>query len=443
MTIRSITTASLLTALAAPALAQPAFWADLEPGVVAYDPFRNIEQDGDIAIREAGLGEYTSGTNLNGQGSAAFGWAGTAGVDGFGIGHSGSTSNFQHNFLGEDSAAVGYEQDGRVQWLGVGNFPFDRNTTRQLGATATSTASNVWYQSMIVNRLAWPDAPSAADVTFAVGGFVDGLGGGLQVGYDDTIGDGSPDLVIRLDGTNQVIGADTASSATQLVITRLTINESGDDTIDVLVNPADVTSEPATYDFSFSANVTDSLTPFTQSKYESPGQSGVVFWDELILATDFASVTNPLGTVASLFGDLDEDGDIDVDDIDLLGSNIGVGTTPEEGDLNDDGAVTLDDLTVLLGELGTVAGDANLDQMVDTSDLAILAANFETAANSYALADYNLDGTVNTSDLAILAANFGFDGTAPVATAVAAVPEPATLALIGLGGRAALARRRA
>ena len=67
MTIRSITTASLLTALAAtPALAQPAFWADLEPGVVAYDPFRNIEQDGDIAVREPGLGEYESGGEISG-----------------------------------------------------------------------------------------------------------------------------------------------------------------------------------------------------------------------------------------------------------------------------------------------------------------------------------------------------------------------------------------
>ncbi|MEM6333982.1 MAG: PEP-CTERM sorting domain-containing protein [Planctomycetota bacterium] len=143
-----------------------------------------------------------------------------------------------------------------------------------------------------------------------------------------------------------------------------------------------------------------------------------------------------------LEGDLDNDGDVDVDDIDLLAANVGIGTTPAEGDLDGDGDVDTDDLAVLLSGLGTVAGDANLDQMVDTSDLAILAANFETAVGSYGLADYNIDGTVNTSDLAILAANFGFDGTAPPLVAAAAVPEPATLALIGLGGVAALVRRR-
>ncbi|MEO0587847.1 MAG: hypothetical protein AAF078_09420, partial [Planctomycetota bacterium] len=364
MTIRSITTASLLTALAAtPALAQPAFWADLEPGVVAYDPFRNIEQDGDIALREPGLGEYESGVDIRTQGAAAFGWVGSAGVDGFGVAATGTTSNYQHNFLGENSAAVDYEQAGRLQWLGVGNFPFNRELTRQLNTTATAVSSNVWYQSLIVNRLGWAEQggfpTDAANSTYAVGGFVDGLGGGLQIGYDDTAGDGLPDLVIRLDGVNQVLLADTDSSVTQYVVTRLTVNETGDDTIDVLVNPATVASEPGTYDFSFTAAVTDSLTPFTQSKVESPGQSGPVFFDELLLTTDFASATNPLGSAGTLFGDLDLDGDIDVDDIDLLGTNIGVGTTPEEGDLNTDGAVTLDDLTVLLGELGTVAGDAN------------------------------------------------------------------------------------
>ncbi|MEO0588006.1 MAG: hypothetical protein AAF078_10235, partial [Planctomycetota bacterium] len=71
-----------------------------------------------------------------------------------------------------------------------------------------------------------------------------------------------------------------------------------------------------------------------------------------------------------LEGDLDLDGDVDVDDIDLLASNIGTGTTAAEGDLDDDGDVDADDLTALLAVLGTVAGDANLDQLIDTSDLA-------------------------------------------------------------------------
>jgi hypothetical protein len=290
--LRSTLCAAAAAVVAVPAIAQPDFWTDLKPGVVAYDPFITVAAD---AVR--GEGEYTAGSDIRGQGAAAFGWVGSAGVDGFGVPHAGSTSNFQPNAAGNDAAAADYEQDGRLQWLGVGNFPFDRNLTRQLNATG---ASSTWYQSIIVNRLGWADPPAADNTTFAVGGFTDSGGDGLQVGYDDTAGDGSPDLVIRLDGVNQVIGTDTASSANQHVIARLTINEVGLDVIDVLVNPASLDSEPLLYDFSFVAEISDNLSPFAQSKYESPGQSGPVFWDELILATTFDAVANPIPEPASV-----------------------------------------------------------------------------------------------------------------------------------------------
>jgi hypothetical protein len=270
--------------IATPALAEPDFWSDLKPGVVAYDPFIVTDEGA------RGDGEYSASSDVRTQGAAAFGWEGSAGVDGFGVPHSGSTSNFVPNAIGNDAAAVDYEQDGRLQWLGVGNFPFDRNLTRQLNPTVTS---DTWYQSMILNRTSW-EALNAPDSTYVVGGFTDSGGNGLQIGYDDTAGDGNPDLVIRLDGVNQVLLADTASSVTQFVVTRLTIDESGDDTIDVLVNPASLASEPASYDLSFTAEIADNLSPFTQSKYESPGQSGVLFWDEVLLTTDFDSISNPI-----------------------------------------------------------------------------------------------------------------------------------------------------
>lgn len=282
---RSLVFCSTLVAsavVASPALAQPDFWQDLKPGVVAYDPFI-VTDDG---VR--GNGEYSAASDVRTQGTAAFGWEGSSGVDGFGVPHSGSTSNFQPNALGNDAAAVDYEREGRLQWLGAGST-FDRNVTRQLKATGSSST---WYQSMILNRTSW-DA-NASNPTYAVGGFTDSGGNGLQIGYDDTAGDGSPDLVARLDGVNQVLAADTGSNATQFVVTRLTIDETGDDTIDFLVNPASLDSEPANYDLSFTADIADNLNPFTQSKYESPGQSGVMFWDEVLLTTDFDSVSNPI-----------------------------------------------------------------------------------------------------------------------------------------------------
>ncbi|MEM6334132.1 MAG: hypothetical protein AAF823_12420, partial [Planctomycetota bacterium] len=49
-------------------------------------------------------------------------------------------------------------------------------------------------------------------------------------------------------------------------------------------------------------------------------------------------------TSSALLGDLDLDGDLDVDDINLLGDNIGTGTTAADGDIDNDGDVDTDDL---------------------------------------------------------------------------------------------------
>lgn len=92
--------------------------------------------------------------------------------------------------------------------------------------------------------------------------------------------------------------------------------------------------------------------------------------------------------------------------------------------------------------LATVAllGDANLDGEVNTSDLAILAANFSSTNGTWVTADFSGDSLVDTSDLAILAATFG-TSVGP-ATSPAAVPEPAGLALLGAAGLLVAARRR-
>lgn len=276
--------------------AAPGFWTSLDPNLVAYDPFLSGDARGD--------GEYTAGQDMRTMGAAAYGWVGTGGVDGFGVAHSGSTSNFVANAVGEDSTAVGFEQGGRMQWLGVGNSPFDRNLTRQLNPIPSS---NEWWFSIHTNRLGWADPGGfpndAANSTYAVGGFTGAGGDGLQVGYDDTAGDGLPDLVLRMGGANRTLAADTASSANQYVLVQLLVNESGNDTVNVWADPASLTgSIPADLTFT-DTNVSDSLTPFTQSKYESPGQSGPVFWDEIRLGTTFEAVTEiPEPTTLALLG---------------------------------------------------------------------------------------------------------------------------------------------
>jgi hypothetical protein len=89
-------------------------------------------------------------------------------------------------------------------------------------------------------------------------------------------------------------------------------------------------------------------------------------------------------------------------------------------------------------------GDANLDGKVDINDLTIVLSNFgQTVGMSWATGDFNGDGRVDVNDLTIVLANFG-QALGASAGRMAAVPEPSSLLLVGLGIAALVAgvRRR-
>ena len=119
-----------------------------------------------------------------------------------------------------------------------------------------------------------------------------------------------------------------------------------------------------------------------------------------------------------VLGDFNADGVVDAADIDMLYGNFAPAGQADPGfDLDGDGDADASDVAVLVHDvLNTEFGDANLDGVVNTTDLTCLATNFGLAGG-WASGDFTGEGTVNTADLAVVAANFGFIAAPPPATA--------------------------
>jgi hypothetical protein len=94
----------------------------------------------------------------------------------------------------------------------------------------------------------------------------------------------------------------------------------------------------------------------------------------------------------------------------------------------------------------TYAGDFNLDGAVDVADLNLWASNAGKAA-SWQAGDANYDGVVNLVDFSMLKAAVGLSQlTMPSSGAGTQVPEPGTLAFLGIGlavGVVCASRKRA
>ncbi|WP_145445494.1 aspartyl protease family protein [Mucisphaera calidilacus] len=123
------------------------------------------------------------------------------------------------------------------------------------------------------------------------------------------------------------------------------------------------------------------------------------------------------------FGDVNVDGLIDAEDIDLLFELEGNTDYLDFADLNNSGAVDNADVTLLVTDvLNTTAGDANLDGQVDLLDLSSLAASFD-GIGGWSDGDFNGDQWVNLLDLSLLATHFE----------TSSIPEPASLFMVMAG----------
>ncbi len=106
-----------------------------------------------------------------------------------------------------------------------------------------------------------------------------------------------------------------------------------------------------------------------------------------------------------LAGDLDHDGIVNADDIDLLALAIRQGMTAPPFDLDDNGLVDDDDFQYLIQNiLQTTAGDANLDGLFNSSDMVEVFQSGEyeddlEGNSGWARGDWDGDGDFTSADM--------------------------------------------
>ena len=81
----------------------------------------------------------------------------------------------------------------------------------------------------------------------------------------------------------------------------------------------------------------------------------------------------------------------------------------------------------------SLPGDANFDGKVDINDLTIVLAHYDQTGATWAQGEFTGDGTVDINDLTIVLAHYGQTAAASGLGSASAVPEPGTLAVLGLG----------
>ncbi|GAB4111661.1 MAG: hypothetical protein Kow00105_20230 [Phycisphaeraceae bacterium] len=218
--------------------------------------------------------------------------------------------------------------------------------------------------------------------------------------------------------------------------------------------PADpVVNDPLAYSTVFTVP-TDSL-----------GTATFYGWaDTLSYSTDTAGRFNGMEVWTQLRGDMNFDDVVDANDAPMF-NDIIAGNRPQllglddvritsfaagvdqgahawdaAADMNGDGVLDATDTALFNALIGGLDGDLDGDGFVGIADLNIVLGNWNQSvtAGDPLVGDPSGDGFVGIEDLNSVLGNWNA-GTPP--TGGAAVPEPATFALLGLGGLVVLRRR--
>jgi hypothetical protein len=229
----------------------------------------------------------------------------------------------------------------------------------------------------------------------------------------------------RLEGAATIVGNVTNNHIIQMapgagtmrILGNITINKPAGATFDLSNNKLITDTAPGTA----TAGVYNGLQGEVQAAYN------FTQWNQPGLTTTQAAAKTGLTTIGITTG----------------AARAGLGPTDTDlfGGQTYTGASTL--------AMYTYAGDANLDGQIDGGDYGIIDNNVQIpGADSYYNGDFNYDGVIDGGDYGIIDNNIQAQGAPfPVSgsvglSGVTAVPEPASIALVGVGVLGCMRRMR-
>ncbi len=339
-------------------------------------------------------------------------WGGTSNT---GIGWY-STGNILTRATGLD-LGYGFEQPGSIGYLNTPNDFLVRFIQRELD-TPSIDPTSTWYMSAIVN-------PG--------GDLGDGRQGFLYAGFTNDLTDGrlyrdpddDPGNIGNLFGAVVGFEKDSANNEMDLVLRhRQDIGGSIEPASNVLIDGVvDQTSYAVFLKIDAVAGGVDSI-----KYWVNPAGVSEAEWD----------VTNDASGTLSSYGFNSDAGSWNALDLDMNRAVIATG--------NWNGSMSVDELRLattfedLLGLSAELDGDLNSDGFVGLDDLDIILNNWNqnVVPGDLLSGDPSNDGFVGLDDLDIILNNWNA-GTPPTA---GIVPEPTTLALAGLSAMALLRRRK-
>jgi hypothetical protein len=127
-----------------------------------------------------------------------------------------------------------------------------------------------------------------------------------------------------------------------------------------------------------------------------------------------AATLTPAAMAASgpdfpLFGDVNDDCVVDIDDMKTVNKLIGTKIKFDKGDLNGNGGIDVEDYFLINVSVGStcgnrLVGDVDGSGIVDATDFSTILGNFKSGDEA---SDINGDMRVNNADLELLEANWG------------------------------------